>query len=1642
MHLSISRRLRSAACLAGLMAGFAPAQSVDFEAPEYVAEKTLIGADGWVLSSESQSANADNFTIQSGAEGKWVHALSSGSTAIYRPFPSQSGILDVRWKWRAMNPGVGLCLGVSGPASGVRASTRALACLDPSGVVTSKGNGTVPTPTAEIWKAGAWLFMRMVLDNSSGVNKFTLYATEDSLRGSERALAAGIPMDGTGEFTRIALRDEGGSGFVDIDDLSWEATVQWTGASASDSNWSNASNWKPNQVPDSATHVLFSDNASSRGSQLGKTMSVRSITVANGYKGTLNLGGQTLDISGKADFTGGAYTGGGSIRLSAAGGQCVMAPASGKALPTLIHDAAGLVRLNGRALIIENLQQTRGTLDFNGYDLMVVRNLAIKNGLPGTLRNLAGRNLSAGLSARFEGVSKDSLLGLNAPAPGWTISVSVPDSLIARFASLGGSRTTAASGYAYQCTEANGNNIGWIFAVAPAIVAPPHDTEVNVSAAATFRISVSSKLPVNCQWFRDEKEIPGAADSAYTLPQVKRADSGATFTCRVSNAAGSVTSPAARLKVGFPPPTVSLPPQEFGDSLSLKIISAVAGAKVWHSRNGSAFQETVGILVLKDSSTLKAFAVLGPDTSTTVTWTFPKSALTRVSEPTISPELSSFGDSVTVVIAAGPEGGSIFYTLDQTDPDSTRTRYTAPFVLRSSTTVSAIAYKAGYRQSGIRTRIFIRKETAAIPLPQAKPAGGSFDDSIVVELLPPALLPNAAIYYLLGAKGPFRYESPLVLRESTVLKAISISGSLYSDTAAWTFKRRLEAPAATPKGRVFADSLAISLSTKLAGASILYTWDGTEPGPGSSVYPGRPLLLDSTAVLKAVAVLGKDTSVVLSESYQLVPSAPLVSPRGGDYSSRISIALSASNAKARIYYTLDGTAPGPERGLPAYSAPISLDTSATLKAMAISGQGAQILRGPLLIENYTFINPGARVLGPGQRLDLSASYNLVSPAGAAPLDVAVLPADSLRNLVKGFRDILFGIRLSQPAAPAVFPNVIFAAPGGEPRSLFSLAPDSTVRFLTSSDTALISVAGVYFLAVDTLAPIITYSGESFTAGDTTRLAVSIKDNVANLTLDLERSDYPAGNFQGREIASPLYLSVSLKNSSGSLAPLTLRLKADDHSLKSVFPANGSAFAVAQKSSIPVASPALFSIGKRAEEPWDFIAVPLALNPPLTLSQLRKNNSAPGLEGAAYNTAAGKYRSLSENEPLPVGAAIWLAASSGLDALVFPTLQTVPRREESYKLTLHHGWNQVANPSLNLLYWPVTRTIPEVYQLSPLKGLHAYDAKAGRLVHAEALESWRGYYAYYFGSRDTTIELLYQPPSPPAQAPPRNTGALAKGGAAAERGSASLAGFSFRLNLGSGLSVNLGTSIAAGDGIGAEDEPGPPARDNAGPLLYSARGPFRLESDYIHFTPGSTLAWTIVAGLPVRAGDANTGDSSAFRSAVPEGLALPQGHRAWAVSRRRGIRFPLDRGEGIPLHPGFTDTLEVMVGPAGELDAALASVPEAVDAFSAKVSAAAGGFALRLSLPAAARLRWTLRNLNGFAVESGALDLPEGIFHVAGNGRGRGYPPGMYVLTLDWTGKTGAGKTGAGKAVSGWAGSSKVGAGAGRLSRKIAITRDF
>jgi hypothetical protein len=103
----------------------------------------------------------------------------------------------------------------------------------------------------------------------------------------------------------------------------------------------------------------------------------------------------------------------------------------------------------------------------------------------------------------------------------------------------------------------SGSGVFNVAQVPPAIVTHPQDRIVTEGQSVVFTVAADGTAPLSYQWKRDGTNIPGATDARYTLDRTAVQDDGATFSCVVTNAAGSVETDSALLGVNPSGPRVT-----------------------------------------------------------------------------------------------------------------------------------------------------------------------------------------------------------------------------------------------------------------------------------------------------------------------------------------------------------------------------------------------------------------------------------------------------------------------------------------------------------------------------------------------------------------------------------------------------------------------------------------------------------------------------------------------------------------------------------------------------------------------------------------------------------------------------------------------------------------------------------------------------------------------------------------------------------------------------------------------------------------------------------------------------------------------------------------------------------------------------
>jgi hypothetical protein len=121
--------------------------------------------------------------------------------------------------------------------------------------------------------------------------------------------------------------------------------------------------------------------------------------------------------------------------------------------------------------------------------------------------------------------------------------------------------------------------------------------------------------------------------------------------------------------------------------------------------------------------------------------------------PVITPAGGAFDTAVDVSINCATQGAKIYYTVDGTTPDKTKTLYAGPVHLTTGVTLKAIAYKLG-EYSAVTSVAFTTSATV-VSNPEFAPIAGDYsptDGNLTVELSD--ITPGSSIRYTTDGSTP------------------------------------------------------------------------------------------------------------------------------------------------------------------------------------------------------------------------------------------------------------------------------------------------------------------------------------------------------------------------------------------------------------------------------------------------------------------------------------------------------------------------------------------------------------------------------------------------------------------------------------------------------------------------------------------------------------------------------------------------------------------------------------------------------------------------------------------------------------------------------------------------------------------------
>jgi hypothetical protein len=937
--------------------------------------------------------------------------------------------------------------------------------------------------------------------------------------------------------------------------------------------------------------------------------------------------------------------------------------------------------------------------------------------------------------------------------------------------------------------------------------------------------------------------------------------------------------------------------------------------------------------------------------------------LPRPPMPAPSRPPGDFFDVARFTLQSTP--GAIFHcTFDGKVPDADSPVCGDTLNIDSTVTVKAIAVKSPQPPS----QVFSGTYTLKLSPPNSSRFTSSFHEpSITVFLTSPA--PKADIVFTLDGSDPtvnhgshYGRNNPGVdLSSTTTLKAIAYKSGVTSPIATFVYTYSdtvapIPGPVMIPAGPEFLDSLLVELRTEDNAAQIYYTLDDSKPGiDAQHLYTrGKPILIYQSTTIKAIAYLQDQPVSDVSEArYTLIPSPPIIDPRPGTYANRVDVSFTTRTRGAYVHYWYGDKPYDPllSEVFHLGQTPIILTASAKIRAVTVL-DAEHVVSAPIVAQFDIYHFYENDTLNAGDSRTVDGGYRFTNRSTSSVM-ARIIGTDA--EAITGFEKTSLGLQLS--ALPgASFPKINYARDSGRAEALYRLGSDNRVELITGGDSTVISKPGLYFPGTDIQPPKIRIASQELHFGQATQVRISVEDNVAGASCRVESPAFKDGVLFPAPDADGKY-TVTLKNDGSNPASLDFRAKAADYRNTSWFPSQSGWFSVSQALA-SVTTPAILQVGMY--DGWDLIGLPLDSSSHMTLGRLKTDNPGKTLAAATFNGTDPVL--LKDSDPIPPGG-LWVGSTQPTSSLTFTNFLSGPSDSDGqFRMRVRPGWNLVANPAWQKLYWPISRKFPR-YTGSKVKSLFYRIPASNDYGKSDSLELWKGYFVYSFLNQDTLLTLLTAPPAPPlarlAVRPPHLEMTFGRD----ER-----------------LPLLLGALPDAEDGIAVEDEPQLPTTWGS-ERFWLQRGRHRLISDWVKFDPQTVCRWELVSDPGNRPG-VRSGPSP-LRMLEND---LPPGFEAWALSLGRRIKIRLQEGMELPIgDAGSADTLIIFAGPAAKLAALddLNRAAERIDAVAWTLAQGRGGLVLSVTVPQGARIQadlWspTGRRLAGFVsgrLGAGVHDFP-------------------------------------------------------------------
>ena len=396
------------------------------------------------------------------------------------------------------------------------------------------------------------------------------------------------------------------------------------------------------------------------------------------------------------------------------------------------------------------------------------------------------------------------------------------------------------------------------------------------------------------------------------------------------------------------------------DTVNVKIACDTLGAAIYWTIDGSDPSAVNPTATLTTSGTQFSISKNGTLKAKAFKAGYADSAIASaifnlaVSDPVITPNGTNSNNDVFITITNATPGSSIYWTINGSEPTNNGSSFLVadsnPFTLSANGTLKAKAFRNGFITSQTVSATF----NLTVADPTITPAGRTNDNPVSVTLA--TTTTNAVLYYTFDGSDPSSTNLlatfvntnffSFTLTNNGLLKVRGFkSGYADSGIVSANFSLTNAAPVIFPPGATNNNDVAVTLSTTTAGATIVWTIDGSEPAITPFTTNGNVSVsfnLGTNGTLKAKSFRnGLVDSPTASANFSLSVGDPSISPSGATNNNTVQVTLDSvtTNAFREFFWTIDGSDPTVVPGVGTngtkYNGTFTLTQNGTMKVLGL-----------------------------------------------------------------------------------------------------------------------------------------------------------------------------------------------------------------------------------------------------------------------------------------------------------------------------------------------------------------------------------------------------------------------------------------------------------------------------------------------------------------------------------------------------------------------------------------------------------------------------------------------------------------------------------------------------------------------------------